>query len=139
MLRARFLVAPTYGVVETVTNYYMIAVCFLPIGYVQLKGQHLTVDAFTAPLPKTIIRWITIFGLLVALLILALLTWYSGRSAIGHTIAGEYTDINVMDFPLWPARWFLVFGYGAACVTVFLQIILEISGTPLKRLETSHG
>lgn len=134
-----FLGRPTYGMVETVTNYYMIAVCFLPIAYVQVKGEHLTVETFTEPLPKPVIRWITVFGLLVAMLISALLTWYSGVSAIAQTRAGEYTDINVMDFPIWPARWLLVVGYGAACVTLFLQMILEIAGKPLAELDKSHG
>ncbi|MCW1934985.1 TRAP transporter small permease [Pararhodobacter zhoushanensis] len=130
---------PTVGMVETVTNYYMIAVCFLPLAFVQVEGGHLTVDSFTQALPGPALRIVTIGALLVAAGITGLLTWHSAISAIHKTQTGEYTDLSVVDFPLWPARWLLVLGYGATFVTLCLQIILGLAGRPLSLREAVRG
>lgn len=130
---------PTFGMVETVTNYYMIAVCFLPIAFVQVQGGHLTVEAFTMGFPKTVIRAITVAGLLLAATIAALLTWHSGVSAMERTKAGEYIDITIADFPIWPARWMLALGYGAVFLTLCLQILLTAAGRPLPGQDSVNG
>lgn len=122
---------PTLGMVETVTNYYIIAACFLPIGFVQMRSGHLTVEAFTYALPARAIRWITVGAMLVAAMITTLLTWHSTLSALERTRRGSYIDITAFDLPIWPARWLLVIGYGAVLVTLCLQIVLALTGRPL--------
>lgn len=144
VLSRAILGRPTIGMVETVTNYYMIAVCFLPLAFVQLEGGHLTVDSFTMALGPRALRVVIVFALLVAAGITGLLTWHSYLSALHKTQTGEYTDLSVMDFPLWPARWLLVAGYGAAFVTLCLQVVLAIAGRPLSMTdqpttENTHG
>ncbi|WP_127600706.1 TRAP transporter small permease [Nitratireductor alexandrii] len=122
---------PTIGMVETVTNYYMIAACFLPLGYVQYRRNLLTVEAFTLSLPKRWLRILDIGALSVSAAISVALAWHSILKAIDQTQKGEYLDITAFDFPLWPARWMIVFGYGAVLLVLILQIILLISGRDL--------
>ncbi|WP_370207261.1 TRAP transporter small permease [Pararhodobacter marinus] len=130
---------PTIGMVETVTNYYMIAVCFLPLAFVQIQGGHLTVDSFTMALGPRALQIVTLFSLIVAAGITGLLTWHSALSALHKTQTGEYTDLSVIDFPLWPARWLLVAGYGATFLTLCLQAILSLAGRSLSGPEHHHG
>ncbi len=130
---------PTIGMVETVTHYYMIAVCFLPLAFVQIERAHLTVDSFTMAIGPRPLRLVIVFSLLVAAGITGLLTWHSYISALHKTQTGEYADLSVVDFPLWPARWLLVAGYGATFVTLCLQIALVIARRPLSMLENDHG
>ncbi|WP_068297757.1 TRAP transporter small permease [Pararhodobacter sp. CCB-MM2] len=139
VLSRALLGRPTVGMVETVTNYYMIAVCFLPLAFVQVEGGHLTVDSFTMTLPPRVLRVVSVFALLVAAGITGLLTWHSLISALHKTRTGEYTDLSVIDFPLWPARWLLVAGYGATFITLCLQAFLALAGRPLRASEVSHG
>ncbi|MCB1395679.1 MAG: TRAP transporter small permease [Rhodobacter sp.] len=139
VLSRALLGRPTVGMVETVTNYYMIAVCFLPLAFVQIQGGHLTVDSFTMMLPPQALRVVLVLSLLVAAVITGLLTWHSAISALHKTRTGEYTDLSVVDFPLWPARWLLVIGYGATFVTLCLQCLLSLAGKPLPTLEHAHG
>lgn len=144
VLSRALLGRPTVGMVETVTNYYMIAVCFLPLAFVQIEGGHLTVDSFTMALPPQVLRVVIVVALIVAAGITGLLTWHSAVAALHKTRTGEYTDLSVVDFPLWPARWLLVAGYGATFVTLCLQIVLGIAGRPLSKTEPpmaeqSHG
>lgn len=119
---------PTIGMVETVTNYYMIAACFLPLGYVQYRRNLLTVEAFTHSMPRQWLRIVDIGALTVSAGIAAALTWHSFLKAVDQTQRGEYLDITVFDFPLWPARWMLVFGYAAVILVLVMQIALLISG-----------
>ena len=63
----------------------------------------------------------------------------SVSTALHKTQTGEYTDLSVVDFPLWPARWLLVVGYGATFVTLCLQIILGLAGRPLSLREPAGG
>lgn len=139
VLARALLGRPTIGMVETVTNYYMIAVCFLPLAFVQIEGAHLTVDSFTMALPHRALQVVTLFSLLVAAGISGLLTWHSALSALHKTRTGEYTDLSVIDFPLWPARWLLVAGYGTTFLTLCLQAILCLAGRPLSMTERAHG
>lgn len=130
---------PTVGMVETVTNYYMIAVCFLPLAFVQVQGSHLTVDSFTMSLPAPILRWVNAGAILFAGMVVGLLTWHSLHSAIHGFQTGEYADLSVVDFPLWPARWLLVVGYGATFVTLCLQFIQITLGKPITISEGQDG
>ncbi len=130
---------PTVGMLETVTNYYMIAVCFLPLAFVQIEGGHLTVESFTMALPDWAMRVVIVLSLLVAAVIAGLLTWHSAVSALHKTHTGEYADLSVVDFPLWPARWLLVAGYGATFLTLCLQCVLGLAGKPLSIAEQADG
>jgi TRAP-type C4-dicarboxylate transport system permease small subunit len=126
---------PTIGMVETVSNYYMVAVCFLPLGYVQYRRSLLTVEAFTAHLSPRWLRIVDIFALSIAAAISVALTWHSAVQAVRRTVRGEFLDITAFDFPLWPARWLLVLGYGTVLLVLIFQIILLLAGRDLSEPE----
>ncbi len=51
-----FFNTPIIGTLEIVSRYYMVAVVFLPLAFVQIRRQHLTVEMFTMKITTGNIR-----------------------------------------------------------------------------------
>ena len=88
-----FFNRPIIGTLEIVSRYYMVAVVFLPLAYVQIRRQHLTVEMFTMGLSKRRLAGLDGAVSLVGLVYVALLTWL----VYGHAVSAT-RDIS-------PASW----------------------------------
>lgn len=114
---------PIQGTLEVVSTYYMVAVVFLPIGYIQYRRAHITVDLFTRKMRPRSLAKLELGVFAISTAYLAVLFWTTLDMAIHQTAIGEAWFVVTFDLPVWPARWFAPLG----CLAMTLVLILQFA------------
>ncbi|MEW5424808.1 TRAP transporter small permease [Amorphus sp. 3PC139-8] len=108
------------GTTEIVSRYYMVTLIFLPLAYVQRKGQHIDASLLADLLSP---RFQVLLGCLSAALMALYATLIGWRAATEALRATEISEkIQTADYFLlaWPARWIPVL---AMALVVAISII----------------
>lgn len=112
------------GTEEIVSGYYMVAVVFLPLAYVQLERGHIIIELFTLKAGPRLKAWIDGFVYVVCGGALSIFTYATLDKAIKMTAKQEMW-IGMIEVIIWPARWILPLGLGIMMMIMFLQAIRE--------------
>jgi len=112
------------GTEEIVSGYYMVAVVFLPLAYVQLERGHIIIELFTLKAGPRLKAWIDGCVSFLCSGALGVFTYATFDKAIEMTSKGEFW-IGMIEVVIWPARWALPFGLGIMMLIMFLQGIRE--------------
>lgn len=125
-----FFNAPVPVTLEMVSNYYMVAVVFLPLGAVERAGGNIHVELVYAALPRLGRRLLDVLAYGLGAVFFWMLTSATWRVAVrkfevGEFIMGSYSVI------IWPSR-FLV-PVGAALITAMLVLKLVRSALAIVR------
>ena len=99
---------------EIVTYYYMVAITFLPLAYVDRMGEHIRADLLTQFLSRGVIEWSDVFFRFALAALLAVLTWKTFESALDQTEIRETINTGTGVVEIWVSRWSLPIGMGAA-------------------------
>ena len=116
-----FFNQPLVSTIEIVTHWYMVALAFLPLGYVQWHREHLTVEAFTTTLPPSALRVLDVFVQSLCLGLLVLFAYQTTLAAIDKTQIREALEGMWFEVPVWPTRWFLPLGLGIMALCLVAQ------------------
>jgi len=119
---------PLPGTIEVVSRYYMIAVIFLPLAYVQMRRAHILTDQFTAYLPRRCRQVIEGLVGLLATIVLAILTWRGALEALRVTRIGEQAVTADFAIPSWPPHWFVPLGFGVMGALTLAQGVRDLLG-----------
>lgn len=117
--------ASIVGTLETVSFYHIVIAVFLPLAYVERRGEHIRVDLFVQKMPRRAQLALYVLACLIGIAFFGALTWQSGVDAVRSTERGETIMSNFL-FYIWPSRWALPIGFGA--------IVLAIVNNMLKAL-----
>jgi TRAP-type C4-dicarboxylate transport system permease small subunit len=109
---------------ELVSYYYMVAVAFLPLAFVQRYRGHVMIELFTLWLPARVNAFIDATVYLLGTIALGLFAYASFGKAIYMTGIGEM-QFGIIDVVVWPGRWFVPIGVGAMALQLALQSIAE--------------
>ena len=101
---------PLPGTIEIVSLYYMVAVIYLPLAYVQSRRQHIVVHQFTDWLPLRARLGIDAVVGVLATAVLVLLAWRGVIEAIRATEVGQQSIAGTHAIASWPPRWFVPLG-----------------------------
>ena len=122
----RFLFnAPVVGTLETVSYYYMIIAVFLPLAYVERKGEHIRVDLFVQHLPQGLQLALYLLACLAGLAFFGMLAYQGLLDAWRSTLREETIMSNCL-FYIWPSRWALPIGFFAVCLTLVANILTAL-------------
>lgn len=129
VLHTTFDVAMTYlanhpveGTVEIVSRYYMVAIVFLPLAFIQAADKHIVAELFSEKMSGRqrqlcqCVTWVLMaaFGLALA--------WQCGQEAMRMTAINEQFQTSTYFLPTWPSRWIPVL----AGVLIFVQAIVSL-------------
>lgn len=117
---------PVPGTIHVVAWYYMVAVAFLPIAYVQIRREHLMVELFTMNLSATARAWIDLFVASCGALYSGLLAYLVLLDAMKATARREYLDVSLFDLVVWPARWILPVSFALTALVFLLQVVSDL-------------
>ncbi|WP_170984539.1 TRAP transporter small permease [Rhodoligotrophos defluvii] len=112
------------GTIEIVSYYYMIAVVFLPLAFVERKSEHIEVELFVQYMPIKARNAFYIFGRVAAIVFFAMLAYQSWQDAIQYTRIGE--EPMGLELPIWPSRWILPISFGLLVLALVLHTIKGI-------------
>ncbi|WP_249978639.1 TRAP transporter small permease [Vreelandella olivaria] len=119
----RYLFGKSFtGTLEFVSFYYMVAVVFLPLAYVELQHEHISVDVLVGRLPSIAQLMLYLFAGTLGLIYFGMLGYQSYLDAVRATVRMETAMAN-FTFYLWPSRWALPAGFAAMCMAILANMI----------------
>ncbi|WP_170314605.1 TRAP transporter small permease [Aquibium carbonis] len=128
ILSSRIFNAPIAITSAIVTNYYMIAVAFLPIMIAEYRGAHIGVSLITDVLPVGVRRWIEVLVAVATAVVYLLLTLQSWREASDKYAAGAFVVEQTTRIIIWPAYFIVPVALGAMTFFLALKIVLRATG-----------
>lgn len=118
-----FFNSPIPGTLEIGTHYYMVAVSFLALGWVQVRDGHVAVEFLVHSLrarPRMVLEF---FALLVTFVFSLFYLNMSWVSAAQKTARGEYVLSQERVLMIWPSRWILVVSIAAFSLVLLVQLV----------------
>ncbi|WP_434288162.1 TRAP transporter small permease subunit [Celeribacter sp. SCSIO 80788] len=113
------------GTLEVVSYYYMVAIVFLSLGFVELRGEHIRVDLFAQMMPRGVQLALYVLACALGLVFFGLLFWQSAQDAISATSRGEEAMSN-FTFYIWPARWALPLGFAGIWLAILSNLLKSL-------------
>ncbi|MCW5771182.1 MAG: TRAP transporter small permease [Rhodospirillaceae bacterium] len=107
--------------IEIASNYYMVALTFLPLAYIQRRRGHLVAEVFTQRLPARGRRVLDAAMDVALAVFLGLMAVKTGEAAMAATAAREYVELPDSVLPIWPAKWLVPAGFGAMALCALAQ------------------
>ncbi len=117
---------PLLGTDEIATNYYMVALAFLPLAVITRQRAHIVVGLFTDRLPKRALLGVQALADLVTLGFVAIVAWMGIGTAIEKTATREMAESSVGYLPIWEARWILALGFAMMCLYLLLNLVKDL-------------
>ena len=121
------------GTLEIVTYYYMVALVFLPMAFVEQAGGHIRADLLARYISKGLGTVIEVVMQIAMAVFFALLGWEAVGSAIEQTGRGEVIQGGGGLFIVWPARWMLPVGLALAALYALMLAVDAVRGSPHSR------
>ncbi|MBV1897599.1 MAG: TRAP transporter small permease [Rhodobacteraceae bacterium] len=122
VILSQFIAEPLPGTVEIVSGYYMVALVFLPLAFVELKNEHIHVDVLYSHIPDRGKTILDIFALALSTVYLSLMTYRTWLDALEKFEVGEYS-MGMFSVALWPGRFFVPIGCAVLTVALLLKLI----------------
>lgn len=120
--------APLPGTILFVSNYYMVAVTFLCLAAVELKGGHISVDVIFCFFPRRLQSVCTGIGLIITIVVFVLLTWQSFNVAQSRRVAGSFEVEYGYRILTWPSFYLVPVGSALFAFTSLVKLLALIMG-----------
>ena len=114
---------------EIVTYYYMVALVYLPMAFIDRAGGHINADLFSQFLPPRLVKHIDVALRILLAAFFGVLFWITVRDAIERTIDGEAVMSAFGPFDVWPSRWSVPIGFGLACIYTIVLALKQLAET----------
>lgn len=118
--------APIPATSEIVTNYYMVALAFVPLAWVERSGGMVQVEVLEGVMGPKLVALSDRFISLLSLVIYGALAWVTFEVAMRNMYTGPRgTFIMVQSTRLltWPAYWLPPLGFGLAALVSATRLI----------------
>lgn len=120
---------PIPATYEIVTNYYMIALAFIPLAWVERGGGMVQVEVIDSFLGRRMIKWSDRLVALISTAIYGLLAWVTMGSALDNMASGSFVMAQSVRVPVWPAFFLVPLGFGLAGLVTAIRMITAIPET----------
>lgn len=125
---ARNLLAATIpATLELVSRYYMPALIFLPLAFVERANGHIQVTFIFNALPVVVRRVLTPAILALVAVVFAAMGWVALEEAIAKFRIGEFL-MGEVPVPLWPGRFLTPVGFFAMAGLTAVKCVLSLAG-----------
>lgn len=126
--------APIQGTVELSSYYYMVVLVMLPMAFVEMRDQQISVDLLFNYFPDWLQRVALVLSCLAAAAILSVMTWRTGLDALRAISVGEVV-MGGREVIVWPSRVVLPMGFGLAAIAAFIRAVMALRGLPVTQAE----
>lgn len=121
-----------------VTNYYMIAVAFVPIFVAEYRGNHISVNLVTERLPVMLRRGLETIVLAATAGIYGLLTIQSWQQAIEKLAISAYVIEQTSKIYVWPSFFMLPAAFGAMAALLVLKVLYRMTTGSDRSLQADY-
>lgn len=109
-----------------VTNYYMIAVAFLPILAAEYRGGHISVRLATDRLPARLRRLVAFMVLALTAAVYGLLTLQSWQQAVEKFGISAFVIEQTSKIYVWPSYFMLPLALGTMTLLLALKVLARV-------------
>lgn len=128
---ANFLLgAPVPLTNATVTQYYMIAVAFLPLAAGEYRGAHIGVDLVVNYLPASSRRWLDHAVQILCFTVYAALAIQASQMAMEKIAANSFLMEQTTRVSTWPSYLLVPLGFGLIALLIGLRLVCRLLGRP---------
>ena len=121
---ARWFSITLFGTIEIVSNYYMVALTYLPLAWIVKNEGHIFVELFTRNLSARSLLRIDTWVAVLTLAYVIVVTWKTLESALEQTAIREQAESALGFISIWPSRWFVVIGFACFALQLIAQILI---------------
>lgn len=118
-----------------VTQYYMIAVAFLPVIAAEFRGAHISADLFYQRMPPRVRHLVRILVLLIVLAVYLMLTAQAWQQAAAKFASGAFVFEHGERVVVWPSFFMLPIGFGLSALVIAGRLVLALMGEPEAQAE----
>lgn len=114
---------------EIVARYYMVAIAFLPLGFLHMTGQMISVELLDVALGRRGRAASDAVVALVAASVYAILAQVTLAKALGEAASGAFVDLVRFQMPVWHSYFLVPLGFGLAalaCLVVAADAALKV-------------
>jgi TRAP-type C4-dicarboxylate transport system permease small subunit len=111
--------SPILGSTE-LTEYFLIVIVFLCVGWCTIQGKMVVVDLVLNRLPLKVQAGFNCLTLLISLAVLAITAWQTSLEtmAVRDSLKGS----SILRIPAYPFMWIVVIGFSVMCLVIIVQI-----------------
>ncbi|WP_238364728.1 TRAP transporter small permease [Mesobacterium pallidum] len=120
---------------EIVARYYMTALAFLPLAWLEIRRDMISVELLDFALTPGTRRVSDFLVMVVATVVYALLAWTNWGKALAETRTGTLVEIATYKMPVWHSFYFPAVGFTLAaliCALLSIGRLHPYIGTPLE-------
>lgn len=125
---------PIPGNETIVASYYMVAIVFLPLAWVEVRGEAILVELLYNIASKPIRTAMAALGTGATVICYGFLAWYLWTPAMHAYEIGEF-NAGTWDVLTWPSRFLLPIGLALGAIVAALQLTRIVTG----REPLDHG
>lgn len=114
------------GTIAFVSNYYMVAVTFLPLVIAEQMRQHIEVEVLAQKLPEALQCALRVLVWLIALGIFTLLGWESSREAMRAWRTEMFIVEHSVRIDTWISYFMLPAGFFAAALVAGSRLVIAL-------------
>lgn len=111
---------------EIVARYYMTALAFLPLGWLELRRQMISVELLDFALSDRARRISDAMVMALAAIAYGLLAWTNWDKAISETRVGTLVEIATYKMPVWHSFYFAPVGFTLAALIAALLAVGQV-------------
>lgn len=128
---ASFLLnAPIPVTSALVTQYYMIAVVFLPLAAGEYRGAHISTDLFVNRLGATPRHWLDLAVMALCSAVYLMLAAQAWQQATGKFASNAFMLEQTTRLSVWPSYFILPVGFGLIGLLIALKLLSRLLGRP---------
>jgi TRAP-type C4-dicarboxylate transport system permease small subunit len=113
---------PIPATYEVVVNYYMVALAFIPLAWVERSGAMIQVEVINGALSPLMMRVSEALVAVISAAIYATLAWVTWQVAVRQTAVSGFVTANQIRVPVWPAYWLPPLGFALAALAAALKL-----------------
>lgn len=122
--------SPLVGTNEIVSRYYMIAVAFLPLAWVERRNGMIAVELFDSLLGRGARLVGDLLVAVVSIAVLLLITWTSWHEAVAAYQKDAFVMAVGSRIPVWPTYYMIPVGCFLAAIIVVLRAVMMVISPP---------
>ena len=119
---------PIPATITIVSNYYMVVVAFLAIGFAETRNGHITVEVLTEMFPMRVQKHLYSWSYLLSAAIYGMLAVRSWEEAVRAQATGTFIMEQSTKFLTWPSYYLLPIGCGLMALVVLYRFIIYLTG-----------
>lgn len=125
-IAGRFLFnKPIQGTAE-ISEYLLVSIAFLSLGYGQLKGAHVSMEAVFEIFPKKMQMGLTLFVLIVAICFFSIICVQIGERARLDWVSKVLLPSTSVRLPVWYTSFIASTGCGILVMSLFVQLMKNV-------------